>query len=225
MAGILDLGRPPRAAPGAEGNAPMTSMLLHDARVHGNTPLNYTHFRVVDEHTPLRFAIDAVARIGAAAPIDHLHVICHGLESHASLGQQASLPQMHGGWGLQLCREGLNLGNAGLTFAWRCRVRRIVLFACAAADTAPGNAGTQADGRRFCGELAIWSGAEVIAPLQPQVGLNYLDRCLRAHPGYTQAYAIRMGEWEGPVLRFTPQDPEGHRIVPLPHDPTRLSHL
>jgi hypothetical protein len=57
-------------------------MVLHDTRLLGQTPLNYTHFRVVTEHTPLRFAIEAVAAIGAATPIDHLHIFCHGLESH-----------------------------------------------------------------------------------------------------------------------------------------------
>jgi hypothetical protein len=142
-----------------------------------------------------------------------------------SLGQQASLAEGRGGGGLALCREGLNRGNVAQTFAWRCRVRRIVVFACAAADTAPGNAGTEADGRRFCGELAIWSGAEVIAPLRPQTFHGFLDNRWSSHPGYTQALAIRFGAWEGPVLRFTPRDPDGHPFVPLPHDPTRLSHL
>ena len=52
------------------------------------------------------------------------------------------MPVAHGGFGLQLGRQGLNLFNVGLTRAWRGLVDLIVLFACAPADTASYNRGT-----------------------------------------------------------------------------------
>ena len=102
-----------------------------------------------------------------------------------------------GGFGLQLCREGLSLSNAILAQTWnpgRPLIKRITIYACAPADTGPGNQDTPADGRRFMGELALWSGAEVIAARDTQ---TYTF-------GGSANALIDFGTWEGPVYRFDP---------------------
>ena len=68
------------------------------------------------------------------------------------------------------------------------------MYACAAADTGPGNKDTPADGRRFMGELAGWSGAEVIAARDTQYYTYDVKKNI----------PIDFGMWEGPVYRFDP---------------------
>ncbi len=119
--------------------------------------------------------------------------------------------EMSLGFGLQLCREGLTLYNVSLTTAWSGRINRIVLFACGPANTRAGAEGTTGDGRRFCGELALWSGAEVIAAVQTQyynTGRSFWE-WLR---GANREGTIDFGRWEGAVYRFDPQtgQPRAH---------------
>jgi hypothetical protein len=60
-----------------------------------------------------------------------LHIFCHGDEASWNLGNRTCTPNAAGGFGLQLCREGLTLYNASLIACWKNRVKRIALFACA----------------------------------------------------------------------------------------------
>lgn len=195
-----------------------TTMLLHDRRLEGRTPRGYDFSSIVDQHTPLVKAISRVQACGLRRRIDSLHTFCHGLEGHYDLGLGISTLRSHGGFGLRLCREDLMLMNVGRTHVWRGLVRQIVLFACVAAETSGHNAGTRADGRRFCGELALWTGAEVIASSVRQqytyIKENWWTRLFGADP-------LDFGEWEGPVFRFTPDHPEGQPCRPPRHDPQR----
>ena len=193
----------------------MATMVVHDRRLLGATPLNYNYVKQVGPETAIASVIGSIAHYGASRPLDTVHILCHGFEAHADLSQQISTPDAVGGFGLQLCMEGLKLFNASLTARWRGRVNRIVVFACAPADTGRGNEGTRGDGRRLCGELALWSGAEVIAARDTQ----YYNGVVAHYPGgRSVSDTIDFGAWEGPVYSFTPDQPGGTVINPASYN-------
>ena len=75
----------------------------------------------------------------------------------------------------------------------------IVLFACAPADSP--NSGKAGDGRRFCGSIALVTGARVIAARDTQYYYHASD-----------AKPIDFEKWEGPVYEFSPAHPMGATI-------------
>ncbi|WP_137125680.1 hypothetical protein [Roseomonas sp. HF4] len=180
----------------------MTSMVIHDRRLTGATPAYYSFVMQVNAKTGIRHITDTVARRAREKrKLARLHILCHGFEANWDLGGQSSMPQAHGGFGLQLGNEGLNLFNYGLAGSWKGLVDLIVLFACAPADTASGNAGTWGDGKRFCGYLALTTGARVIAARDTQ----YYNASTNA--------PLNFGNWEGPVYEFTDANPDGTTIL------------
>ena len=183
----------------------MASMVVHDRRLAGGTPRYYSFVLQVGANRPIREIVDVVARRARERRrLRRLHILCHGFEANWNLSQQMCMPSAHGGFGLQLGREGLNLFNVSLTRAWNGLVDVIVLFACAPADTADYNRGTWGDGRRFAGELALISGARVIAARDTQ--------------RYFPTGIIDFGDWEGPVFEFSQANPEGIRVTdPSPY--------
>lgn len=183
----------------------MASMVIHDRRLNGTTPAYYNFVLQVNQRTDIRHIVEVTARRARQVRrLARLHILCHGFESNWDLGGQLCLPAAHGGFGLQLGLQGLNLFNYGLAAAWKGLVSEIVVFACAPADTYRGNAGTWGDGRRFCGYLALTTGARVIAARDTQY---YFD----THG------PIDFGDWEGPVYEFSEANPEGATI----RDPSR----
>lgn len=183
----------------------MASMIVHDRRLQGKTPLYYTFVLQVGAKRPIREIVEVVARRARERRrLRTLHIACHGFEANWNLSDQMCMPVAHGGFGLQLGKEGLSLFNVGLTRAWAGLLDTIVLFACAPADTADHNRGTWGDGRRFVGELALHSGARVIAARDTQY--------------YLPDGVIDFQEWEGPVFAFTPDNPEGALVLdPSPY--------
>ena len=129
-----------------------------------------------------------------------LHILCHGFENNWNLGGRMRTPAAHGGFELQLAMEGLSLFNYGLTSIWNGLVDETVLFACAPTDTARGNAGTWGYRRRFCGYLALTTGARVIATRDIQYDHNNNG-------------PIDFGVWEGPLLEYSGANPDGARIT------------
>jgi hypothetical protein len=187
----------------------MASMIIHDRRLTGATPAWYSFVMQVNTGTGVRHIVDTVARRARERRrLARLHVLCHGFEVNWDLGSGMCVPAAHGGFGLQLGREGLNLFNVGLTASWKGLVELIVVFACAPADTYEANRGTWGDGRRFCGELALWSGARVIAARDTQRYTYWPDG----------SQPIDFGAWEGPVYEFSGTNPEGARVLdPSPY--------
>jgi hypothetical protein len=188
-------------------------MLIHDTRLQGNPPTNMAaNTYQVDGTTSISHAIGWIAEYARrSGGLTDLWVMCHGFEGNFNLGNQTCTSEAHGGFGLQLCREGLSLYNASLTSAFNGQIQKITIFACATADTAEYNRGTAADGMRFAGEIALWSGAEVIAAVETQ--LYHRRRSLwqwlmRSNRGGT----IDFGSWEGPVYSFTAANPLGRRV-------------
>lgn len=175
----------------------MSSMLVHDLRVAGDTPSNLAdnNFKV-DGSTTISGALSwihdyAVSQNG----LDRLIILCHGFEANWNLGDKTCTNFQQGGFGLALCAEGLTLENADVVTVLKGLVQEITIFACATADTGPGNTGTAADGMRFCGELAMYTNASVIAATQTQFYVT--DRTfwdwIKGKEGQ-----IDFGDWEGP---------------------------
>jgi hypothetical protein len=180
-------------------------MVVHDRRLSGATPAWYSFILQVNGSRHTYDIVDVVARRARQVrKLSRLHILCHGFEANWNLGAGMCTPAAHGGFGLQLGKEGLSLNNYTLTYAWKGLVDEIVLFACAPADTGPGNVGTFGDGRRFCGYLALTSGARVIAARDTQY---YHDN----------NGPIDFGGWEGPVFEYSATNPEGAQIL----DPSR----
>lgn len=106
--------------------------------------------------------------------------------------------------GLQLGKDGLNHGNVSLWAAIRNRVREIVVYSCAAANTEPGNEYTKADGRYLMGALAIHTRATVYAADRIQWYATYRN---------LQNGRFDWGAWEGLLWRFPPSG-GGPSLVP-----------
>ncbi len=188
-------------------------MIWHDKRLKGEPPPIAPNIHVVDKDTDLYGSIGWIANYaGSQNGLDELIVMCHGFEGNFNISQQMSTNRRVGGFGLQLCREGLSLMTVGKTMAWksgRALIHRITIYACGTAQTGPGNAGTYADGKRFMGELAMASGAYVIAGRDPQV---YNPEAVRTDA----PLPIDFGDWEGPVYLFDPADGSAKPCHPGP---------
>ncbi|MDR3493960.1 MAG: hypothetical protein P4L82_05110 [Ancalomicrobiaceae bacterium] len=200
----------------------MSSMIVHDIRLEGSTPLNYNYVMRVSEHHSIDMVIATVAMYGAHQPLDVLHIFCHGYEADWDLRDQLCTGVEVGGFGLELCKEGLSLANVFRTDRWDRKVKKIVVFSCAAAGTGVGNDGTPADGRQFMGEIARRSGAEVIGSSATQ----YFNRVRAAYSGHrTVDNTIDFGAWEPPVFSFTRAVPNGRPINPGNYDMASPSRM
>jgi hypothetical protein len=177
-------------------------MIVHDKRLEGKAPRIAQNTYVVDQPVDISHCIGWVGQYARQqGGLDELMIMCHGFEGNFSIGQQMSTLRASGGFGLQLCRQGLSLENVNLCGNWRGFIQKITVYACAPADTGPGNENTIGDGRRFMGEFALFSGAEVIAARDTQMYRHsWLSR-------------IDFGEWEGPVFSFSPITGEGTRLA------------
>lgn len=190
-----------------------SSMLIHDRRLAGNPPGNMAaNTYQVDQNVPIEHALGWIAEYSRRnSGLTDLYVMCHGFEGNIDYGNQACTNEQRGGFGLQLCREGLSLNNADLVNVLSGRVNKITIFSCATADTAPYNRGTAADGMRFAGEIALRTGAEVVAAIQTQyytMPRTFWQRIT----GANQAGTIDFGAWDGPVYSFMTANPNGRRI-------------
>ena len=171
------------------------TMLLHDARLEGRAPSIAENTYEVDKDTDLHHALRWIAwYANSRAGLRHLWVMCHGFYGNELQGKlQMSSPDETLGFGLQLCKQGLDRSNVDQTYVLKGHVSEITLYACGPANTRRGLEGTFADGRMFCSELAYCSGATVIAASQTQL--------------YDTSFfgnVIDFGTWEGPVFRFSP---------------------
>ena len=180
----------------------MPSILIHDKRLAGTPPGDLAErIYEVDDKVAIQHAISWIGHYARQRKhLTNLYVMCHGYEADWDLQNQMCTGQEHGGFGLCLCKEGLTLSNVSVTSSLKGLITRIVIFACATADTAPYNIGTAADGRRLCADNAQYTGAQVIAAVQTQY--------------YTtnKKGVIDFGMWEGPVLSFSP-DSQGARPI------------
>jgi hypothetical protein len=186
-------------------------MIIHDYRLTGAVPSSLrSNIYQVNARTPLRHAFNWASqyanRVGG---LDDLWIWCHGFEGIINDSDLASCYQA-GGFGLELCQENLTFATVNVTSVLKTpapKVRRIVVFSCAAADspgtTAAMHAGS--DGMRLMGELALWSGATVIASDQTQY-YHWRPTVMQRLFGETtrNEFPIDFGDWEGNVYEFSP---------------------
>jgi hypothetical protein len=189
----------------------MGSMLVHDMRLSGGTPTNLAENNYeVDGSVAVQHAFDWIHSYSRTqGGLDNLYILCHGYEADWNLTDQTCTGFQVGGFGLALCAEGLTLSNATIANTIKGDAKSITIFACATADTGPGNAGTVADGMRFCGELAMYTGATVIAATQTQ--FYAIDKTFWEWISGKQG-DIDFGDWEGPVYSFSPADGSSTQI-------------
>lgn len=178
-------------------------MIWHDTRLRGAAPAIAPNIHVVDKNSELSQSILWIAHYARTqGGLDELMIMCHGFEAGRDLSHQMSTNRTVGGFGLEICKQGLDLRNVGIVRAWNASegrlINKVTVYACAAADTGPGNEGTRADGRRFMGEFAIHSGAFVVAARDTQFYNGEATRPVNPLP-------IDFGGWEGPVFLYDPK--------------------
>ncbi len=185
----------------------MRRMLWHDTRVEGESPKLASNTHHSNEDSDIDGSINWVASYAKSqGGLSELIIICHGayVSANAVRGvTDASAPIP--GFGLVLCKQKLHLGNINKVQVWKPWIQRVTIYACGAARTEPGNEGTWGDGMRLMGEFAIYSGAYVIAPRDPQT-YSYST-------GWFSS-AIDFGQWEGPVYAFDPRSGKGKPYSP-----------
>jgi hypothetical protein len=172
-------------------------MTIHDRRLKGGIapPIAQNTFAVDDKWT-LRNAFLWVHNYAKAkGGLQMLNIMCHGFygwEDNAQL--QACIAV--GGYGLQLCKEGLTLHTIDTVASLiKGQIKEITIYACGTASTQSNNRGSAGDGKYFCKQLAAKTKAVVYGADREQV-YNYW----KGHP----EKPIDFGDWEGNVFRFWP---------------------
>jgi len=104
-------------------------VIVHDTRLAGDSPSGDITLIRVNQNTPLSALVQTLKnvciRYGGEV---RLRILCHGYED----------PQGHGGYGLQLCREGLLLSTVNQLQPLNGDLGYYIkIYSCAAADVAP----------------------------------------------------------------------------------------
>lgn len=188
-------------------------ILVHDDRLDGSTPRIADKTYTVGSHITTANLVNWVAMDAMRMGRCHrLLILCHGYVSHEDTVSLQSQPHLTGSLGLQLCRENLDLDNVSLTRAWRGKIDNIIVFACRTAGQSR-SGDPSYDGTRFCGELALHSGATVYAGEEIQFYDHGTDRrvyhSLLGLPGNDY---MDFGGWEGQVFAFNPQHGRPHPV-------------
>jgi hypothetical protein len=194
----------------------MKAMLVHDMRLSGTTPANLAQNNYeVDGTVTIQHAFDWIHSYAQTqGGLDVLYIMCHGFEANWNLGDQTCTNFQVGGFGLALCAEGLSLSNVGIAGTIKGDVKTIYIFACATAQTGPGNEGTVADGMKFCGQIAMNTAATVIAATDTQF---YSTDTTFWQWITGQQGEIDFGNWDGTVYTFSPVDGSSAPLcVPAP---------
>jgi len=170
-------------------------VIVHDARLAGDAPSGDGITVVtVSGLTRLSSLVQCINDVSFQHGSEiRLRIMCHGYEADG-----------HGGYGLQLCQDDLKLTTVRQLGPWNGNLSYgITIYACAAAEVAPGRAGLHGDGCMLCSEIARITGTGVRAADATQ-----LYR-------FGSLSAINFGRWEGNVLEW---DARGVRVG-MEHEP------
>jgi hypothetical protein len=195
-----------------EGNGDKEKyMAVRDRRLRGGVPAR-SHLAIVntDVSTPLRALFHQIIVYAGTGKIHTLFVLCHG---YAGTNRRMLVSADVGGMGLQLGQEGVVHSNVGLWGQIKNKLRNIVIYACAAADTQPGNEASTADGRYLLGALALITNADVYASNRIQWYTTYQD---------LPAGAFNFGRWEGKLYKFAANTGLGSIVPSVPVELTRV---
>lgn len=181
--------------------------LLHDTRLDGMATVQTGMVFRVNGSSTLPTALGRIVTTAGAGTgrISALWVMAHGLEGgvHDGIVGESTYAL---GFGLQLCREGLNFTTVPHMQSLRGLFDQIVLYSCGPANTREGFRNTAADGDRFCREIAGWTETPVIASDTTQIYHMRGERKI-----------IDFGQWEGTVYCYGP-DGSRTRVTPGPHE-------
>ncbi len=171
--------------------------ILHDLRLAGTAPTANFNL-VVNQTTQL---VNALARLrqyalAQAGPIT-LDIMCHGFESHNDYVHQRTVVDSIGGSGLQLCRENLRHLNVQHFGELDSVVSTITVYACSAAETAPGYEGTSRDGQRLFQEMAFYTKATIRAA-------DATQWYWRRRRSVVAGGVIDFAGWDGNLYEFLP---------------------
>lgn len=178
-------------------------IVLRDQRLVGGVP-NRGNMGIIntDGATPLGHTFKAIRGMTASAKAEVMFILCHGFAG-ANMLRWMSIDA--GGYGLMIGTENMKHRNVAMWEAIRGCVACIVVYACAAANTEPGNEGTASDGEYLMGALAIHTGADVYAADR----IQWYD----TYRGLARG-RMEFGRWEGRVLRFDPSGRPATRGIP-----------
>ena len=176
-------------------------LALRDRRLAGGVPgrANLTIVNTDGSH-PLASAFSQIKGAARHGKLNAMFILCHG---YAGSNPTRQVSMDAGGMGLQLGREGVFVSNVALWGAIANTVENIVIYACAAGDTQPGNEGTSADGRYLMGALAIHTNATVFAADRIQWYNTY--------HGLANG-RFEWGSWEGSLWQFPPDGSAPTRV-------------
>ena len=139
-----------------------------------------------------------------------LTIMCHGRAGDL-IGPDGAVVRAVGGAGLDIGTPGLTQSNIGLVKQWNGLFTQIILLACAIGyqESKASPMKTKFDGKVFCGQLAIYSGATVIAStalqkyeVSPPTFMSILTK---------KEGIVDFGEWEGIVNSFDPKTGSARR--------------
>ncbi|MCU0238342.1 MAG: hypothetical protein MUC29_02795 [Pyrinomonadaceae bacterium] len=201
----------------------MATLLVHDSRVIGNSPRGLADEVIqVNASTPLSTMISRVNTFHQRrGRITTLFILAHGSYQnfHADRFQMSFRT---GGCGIQICHEGLTVGNLGVLSAWNGKIDRVKLFSCGIAAVTPqvressarmragsnGQMSTSLDGvngEYFCQQFAEVCGAQVIASDTAQEYGRYrnpIDIYITGNQGDIDSQSLL--DMEGNVRTFRP---------------------
>jgi len=180
---------------------------LHDRRLEGGVP-DRPNLTIIDtdEHTSIQKAFVQINAVARSGKIHTLFVLCHGYTGVEVDARNLSDDEA-GSWGLELGREDVDLSNVSNWKAIADAVENIVVYSCSAADTEPGWEGSEADGRRLMGSLALYTGASVYAADQCQEYDTFRD---------LKNGCFEFGEWEGTLWCFLPDGGPAKPVLEAP---------
>jgi hypothetical protein len=184
---------------------------VRDKRLMGGVPA-HANLTIIntDKSTPLRTVFHQINACARAGRINTLFVLCHG---YAGANLRLNVSADAGGMGLQLGKEGVMHANVGQWTHIKNNVDNIVVYACAAADTEPGNEGSKADGRYLMGALALVTNADVYAADRIQWYQTYNGMKIGAYD---------FGTWEGNVYKFPANSGQGAIVAGPPVELTMV---
>ena len=197
-------------------------LVLLDFRLTGTVSSDVGKVIQVSVRTPIKEVFDkAAAHAKSVGGLDDLLICCHGFHADGAVAGADISIRTEGGQGLELGTENLDfttVGNVAVLNGSPPLAKRIVIFSCGAAATHPQLKNQHGDGMRLMGEIALTTGARVVASNESQLFHNFetLTHFLFG-AGSKNDGRIDFGEWEGDVFEFSPDDGAARKLKRAEH--------
>jgi hypothetical protein len=162
------------------------NVLVYDDRLEGSAPKGNHAVLEVGDHYKLPELISRLKVIADnLGKIEILQILAHGIEEDGI-----------GGFGILLCKEELTNNTVHMLRPLEGKIGKIVLSACAAANTAVGSKRLDADGDLLCKRIAGTTGAWVKASTYRQEYSIWSSE---------KSWGSDFGNWEGDAWWFSPK--------------------